>query len=138
MYHEELGIKLSHHLIQRYSQTRIDRRNIDTYLSPLQRKKIRSFIHEHLDKKITVGSLAKEIGLSDFHFARQFKKTFLISPAQFILRLRLEEVKRLLKSESYSLSDIAIKTGFSHQSHMTQYFKKQFSTTPLTYLNGPS
>lgn len=101
-------------------------------LSTRHRLRIREYINSNLGMPISVAGLADEINLSPHHFARMFKESFGSTPAQYILSARLAEVKRLLSSRM-PLADIALKTGFSHQSHMTMQFRRDTGLTPAAF-----
>jgi AraC family transcriptional regulator len=92
-------------------------------------KRITSFIAEYIDQAITLDMLANEVNRSTFQFAKMFKVSFGQTPAQYIINVRLNRVKDLLKS-SLTLADISVITGFSHQSHMTSCFRQKYGITP--------
>ena len=58
-------------------------------------------------------------GLSVCHFARMFKQTVGISPHRYVLQCRVEFARELIAGTDMPLSEIAIVTGFSDQSHYT-------------------
>jgi AraC-like DNA-binding protein len=47
--------------------------------------------------------------------------------------LRIEKAIELMKSNRYSLTEIAYLTGFSDQSHFTRIFKKHVGKNPTAY-----
>jgi AraC family transcriptional regulator len=83
-----------------------------------------------LDARLTIEVLAREVGLSPAHFARAFKETLGRAPHQYLLALRLERARRLIETSQQSLSEIAQRTGFADQAHLTRLFKRAFGTTP--------
>ena len=107
-------------------------------LSRSQQKKINTFINDNISQKLTLELLASQLDLSAYHFARLFKNSFALSPANYITQLRIEKSKYLIK-QNKSLTDIAIDIGFCQQSHFTSYFKKYTGYTPKQYskiING--
>ena len=64
------------------------------------------------------------------HFARAFKETLGRAPHQYLLALRLARARRLIETSNASLSDIAQRSGFADQAHLTRLFKRAFGTTP--------
>lgn len=129
---EQLKIELIGHLVKTYNAHPIKKEMVTGGLSSHQKKRLKNSIVEGLSTKLTIEELATEIGLSPYHFARTFKQSFGVPPAQFIAFARVERIKELLKTQA-SLSDISLQTGFSHQSHMTQSFKRQTRLTPAQY-----
>ncbi|QYK05844.1 helix-turn-helix transcriptional regulator [Shewanella zhangzhouensis] len=130
--YEQLSYLLLNHILMNYSGCSLNHNELIGGLSPHQRIRIIEFIHDNISNKITIDELSKEVCLSPFHFAREFKHSFSIPPAQYILRRRLYKVKEMLKT-TLSLADISVTCGFNTQSHMTMYFKKLFNITPAEY-----
>ena len=82
---------------------------------------------------LSLGRLASEAGLSPFHFARQFKRVTGQSPHQYLLAIRIERARALLAERSLSLVDVALRLGFSSQSHLTSVFRRAIGLTPGVY-----
>ena len=102
-------------------------------LSGMQLKKLMAFIEESASANPSLEDMAKVVGLSPFHFARMFKKSSGLSPANFVMRHRLEKVKELLVNSDRCLASISAVTGFAQQSHMTERFKRYTGTTPARW-----
>lgn len=120
------------HLVAHYNAFRLRARPLSGGLSPRHRHLVLAAIEADLAEKLTIARLAELVGLSPYHFARMFKISFGTGPAQFILRMRLERVKRLLAT-NLSLADVGAAAGFSQQSHMTTHFSKLTGLTPARY-----
>ena len=99
-------------------------------LSSLAKRRVLELIDAGLDARLTIESLAQEVGLSAAHFARAFKQTLGRAPHQYLLGRRLERARQLIETTDASLSDIAQRTGFADQAHFTRLFKRAFGTTP--------
>jgi AraC-like DNA-binding protein len=78
-------------------------------------------------------AVAQVAGLSVCHFARMFKQTVGISPHRYVLQCRVEWARELLAGTDMPLSEIAIVTGFSDQSHYTRWFREITGITPGSY-----
>ena len=89
-------------------------------------------LSENLDIGMTLETVARKIGLSRFHFIRQFKKHTGVSPHQFRIQRRIEAAKGLIRS-GLPFSEIALETGFSDQSHFTNKFRHYTGATPSQY-----
>jgi len=90
------------------------------------------FIHSYFLKDITIENIAKASNLSKYHFIRIFSKQTGITPYKYVLNLRLEYARELIK-ESYPLCEIAQITNFSDQSHFIKAFKNHFGFTPVEF-----
>lgn len=91
------------------------------------------FLNEHLDQKLSILDMAREAGLSRFHFCRTFKKYTGKSPKKFLCMMRLEKAKRLLQDSGKSVSEISVEVGFDDLSNFIRYFKKYTGVTPSRY-----
>ncbi|MGD7043101.1 helix-turn-helix domain-containing protein [Jeotgalibacillus proteolyticus] len=90
-----------------------------------------SFIHDHIDDKLTLEELAKISSYSPFHFHRKFKKFIGETPNDYIVRIRLEFAAHLLWYQpEVSITDIAYRCGFSSPSHLSRSFLKYFHMSP--------
>ena len=99
-------------------------------LSAAAKRRVLELIDAALDARLTIETLAREVGLSPAHFARAFRESLGRPPHQYLLALRLERARRLLETTKASLSDIAQRTGFADQAHFTRLFKRAFGVTP--------
>jgi AraC-like DNA-binding protein len=79
---------------------------------------------------IEIASMAKEAGLSEYHFFRLFKTMYGISPYQYIIRKRLEYANSELKLRNNSITTIAYESGFSDIQAFSKSFKKYFGFSP--------
>lgn len=102
-------------------------------LSPRIAGMVREFIHAHFHRQIYLSELANIAKLSEYHFCRMFKESFARTPQEYLTYIRIEQVKYSLSHSSHSLTEIALACGFSNQSHMGRYFKKQTGITPKAF-----
>ena len=82
---------------------------------------------------LSLQTLANESGYSRVHFIRMFRAATGYSPHNYLLNLRLERARELLRNPSLSLIDIALDCGFSSHSHMSRFFHKFVGVTPTAY-----
>ena len=102
-------------------------------LPPRAKGRVLEYIVTHLNENITNDALAEVAGLSVCHFARMFKQTVGVSPHRYVLQCRIEWARELLAGTEMPLSEIAIVTGFSDQSHYTRWFREIIGVTPSSY-----
>jgi len=81
------------------------------------------------DASLTIEALARQAGLSPFHFLRTFQLQTGVTPHQYILRARLREAAVLLRSESKVL-DVAYDCGFGDVSNFNRTFRREFGMSP--------
>ena len=101
------------------------------YAEKLQR--IASYLRTHCAEKIDLAALAAKHGLSRRTFFRHWQKLFPgNTPHQYQLELRLQEGRRLLRSEM-PISEIARELGFSDASGFTEQFRRRYGETPTCF-----
>lgn len=96
-------------------------------------EEIITYIHEHFTEDLTIGDLAAHAMLSPYHFIRIFKKETGFTPHEYIVNIRLNTAKYLLKTTDLSIKDICFHTGFSCESVFCAAFKKHVGNTPGEY-----
>jgi AraC family transcriptional regulator len=67
---------------------------------------------------LLVADLCALIKLNEAHFSRSFKRTFADSPNAFLIRRRLKRAEQYMLQTDASLSDIALRCGFTDQAHL--------------------
>src|SRR5262249_46318645 len=87
-------------------------------------RRLRDYILAHLDEPIKVAALANIAGRSPFHFSRVFTRFVGVTPHRYIVHLRLQRAIELARGNQSRLADIAASTGFTDQSHLTQWIRR--------------
>jgi AraC-like DNA-binding protein len=101
-------------------------------LAPRVVHSIAEYIDSRLSENVSLDAMAEMAGLSVFHFARAFRQSFGIPPHGYLLSRRIERAHYLLRQTELSLSEIALATGFSDQSHLARCFRRLTGMTPST------
>ena len=99
-------------------------------LSPAITRRVCDYIEGHLDEKIRLEGLAALAGFSTDHFARAFHQSVGAPPHTYLLRRRLEAVEYMLRETHAPLSEIALATGFSDQSHLARHVRRWAGMSP--------
>lgn len=131
LYVDSLITVFATHLLRSYSrlgQLEIPKRQGG--FPPRTMARVTEFIHGHMAEKISLAALAVVAGFSPSHFTRAFRQSTGQSPHEFVMSLRLREVERLAASSDIPLSEVARRTGFSSQSHMTATVHQKLLVTP--------
>jgi len=82
---------------------------------------------------LSLGTLAREAGVSRFHFVDIFRSHVGATPHQYLLELRLTAAADILANSNESILDIAMSSGFAGASHFAKMFRKRFVMTPSEY-----
>lgn len=91
----------------------------------------KDYIKTHYMNPITLEDLATHLGLNKSYLCTIFKKSTKDSFCNYTNKIRIEESKKLLKTSSASITDIALAVGFSSSSYFNTIFKKLEGKTPL-------
>jgi AraC family transcriptional regulator len=103
---------------------------------PAPGKKIRrlmDFIEEHLDGDLTLEVMAGELQISALYLPRAFKSAVGQSPHRYVLGRRVERAKTLLRNTDSPVADVALSSGFSSQSHLSNWFLRMMGVSPAAY-----
>jgi AraC family transcriptional regulator len=82
---------------------------------------------------LNFAALAAESGYSRAHFLRIFRIATGQTPHRYLLDLRLEHARRLVKDRYSRLIEIAADCGFSSHAYFTTVFTRRFGETPSMY-----
>jgi AraC family transcriptional regulator len=132
MYSEALSLALMSYLLARYPKP-VHVECSGLTFSDAQAARLQDFIQANLARDIALSELADLTGFSAHYFSFLFKNTFLVAPHRYLLRERIHESQKLLLSGRLSICEVALKLGFSDQSHFTQVFRKVTGITPRRY-----
>src|SRR5471032_2138307 len=94
---------------------------------------IQRHVMEHLAEPLSVERLADIAGMSARNFARLFVKEMQITPAEFVLRARIDAARNLLEGSELPLKTIAYRCGFGSAARMRLVFAQRFGVTPYQY-----
>ncbi|MFP4698476.1 MAG: helix-turn-helix domain-containing protein [Eubacteriales bacterium] len=103
------------------------------YIESNDIENIIEYIHQNYGEKLVIGELSTLINMSESHFIRKFKKEMDVTPMEYIINLRIEKAKKLLRSGTKNITEIALQCGFNSASHFSASFQKQMGRTPTEY-----
>jgi AraC-like DNA-binding protein len=92
-----------------------------------------AFMEEHYGEDISLRAIADQAYLSPHHFSETFKKHCGMPPWEFLVKLRLDRAKELLRATDRSVTDIALSVGFGDSSYFARVFKAQVGRTPRQF-----
>ena len=102
-------------------------------LSPARLRRGNEFVHAKMEDELSLRELAQSVGLSTAHFSEMFRKSMGETPHQFVLRLRVERAKEMLRVAELRVLDVAIACGFKTQQHFARVFRHVCRLSPKEY-----
>jgi len=93
----------------------------------------RDLLRQTDDDLLSVREIAKEVGMSPYHFTHLFRAVFGETPKQCQLNARLEQAKYLLLLADDSVTDISLETGFSSLGTFSYVFARRTGMSPTMY-----
>lgn len=133
LYADSLVNSLTLHLIKNYSNAKLIAENTNGGLSGYKLRRVKEFIDANLEDDLSLNDLATIADLSQFHFARAFRKSTGQTTQQFVTTRRIERAKQLLAKADLPLVEVGLQTGFKNQSHFTTLFRKYTKFTPKSW-----
>lgn len=128
---EEIFFFLLEQLIEEYTAEEMPAGKVE---QTAEAKAICAFLEAHYMDNIALDDLCKLTGLSKYYLLRSFTKQKGISPYRYLETIRIDQAKKLLEQGVAPL-DAALQTGFTDQSHFSNFFKKLIGLTPKQYMN---
>ncbi len=92
-----------------------------------------NYFNENYAKEINVEEYAISRHMSVSWFIRNFKSITKMTPLQYIIFLRLNSAKALLRTTDYSVAQIANTVGFDNPLYFSRLFHKHSGVSPLKF-----
>ena len=92
-----------------------------------------AYFNENYNTKISVEDYAELLHISTNWFIRNFKQYMKISPAQYILSLRMVNAQSLLENTDYKIGEIAEIVGYDNQLYFSRVFRKEYGVSSAQY-----
>lgn len=127
---EEQLLLLGTLLVQKYGQALP--RPVPRYEEEVRR--VCAFIEENHGERICLDQLCRCAGLSRSTLLRAFTRSKGVTPYRYLENIRVSRAKKLLE-QGVSPAEAALQTGFSDQSHFTNYFDRFLGLSPGVYRN---
>lgn len=90
------------------------------------------FMEQHFAERIYLDQICRYAGLSKSTLLRAFTKSKGVTPYSYLKNIRIGEAKKLLE-QGFPPIEAALRTGFSDQSHFTNYFNRFIGLSPFLF-----
>jgi AraC-like DNA-binding protein len=92
----------------------------------------RELLAARIDAPPSLTELAAAVGMNPYRLARAFRRAEGLPPHAFVVQLRVDRARRLLR-DGWAASDVAAVLGFADQAHLTRQFRRRVGVTPAAY-----
>ncbi|TLS38648.1 response regulator transcription factor [Pseudalkalibacillus caeni] len=90
-------------------------------------------VHERYGEKLNLSIIAGDVHANSSYLSRKFSDEVDMPFSDYLTNYRIEMAKSLLENSSLSVSEIAVRTGFSSLHYFSTMFKKKVGITPKKY-----
>ena len=151
------GVDVSHHFEEIFELEKVSRKSDDLYL-PISRilfsmmidialykkeklnagelslaAQIKNYLEYGFNEDITMEDLEKRFYRSKSQITKSFKAAYNTTPYAYLIEIRIELAKNLLKTTKTPINEIAEYLRFSSEYHFSGSFKKRIGVSPREY-----
>jgi AraC family transcriptional regulator len=134
---DSLGVALAARLLQRHYRGSLPMREVRGGLTHTKLERVIAHIEDNLASKLSLPSIAEIAGISVSHLKTLFRNSTGVPVYEYVLRRRVERAQLLLRNHKLTISEIALATGFAHQSHLARHMQRVLGHTPSAVRRSP-
>jgi AraC-like DNA-binding protein len=94
---------------------------------------VRFWMHQNIDKPLSVDELVRMTKRSRTYFFQQFKKMTGMTPTSYFLQLKLEAAKIALQTTDQTVKKISESLHFYDEYHFSKLFKREYGISPSIF-----
>ncbi|KOF57789.1 MULTISPECIES: AraC family transcriptional regulator [Clostridium] len=98
-------------------------------------KEIIAYMNKNYMNNISLYKISKNMYLSPVYISKIFKEETGVSPINYLIKIRLEKAKALLKDTTLTVKTIAKSVGYDDAYYFSKLFKKYYNISPSRYKN---
>ena len=119
-------------LIAIYENIKGQNRN---YSNSIKVEKVIKYMHEHIDKKVTLAELSEVVQISPFYLSKIFKDATGYSVIEYFNKIKIDKAKELFIEGNKKVKEVANTLGFTDEFYFSRMFKKFEGISPSEYYN---
>jgi len=96
-------------------------------------RRARDHVDRHFAEPLDLEVMAREAGLSKFHFHRLFAAAYGVTPAAYVSRRRVERAQDLLRATTLSVTEVCHAVGFTSLGSFSSRFREIVGETPRQF-----
>jgi len=118
------------HLLRSYSNRMPATASLKGGMGPSRERRVLAYIEEHLNESISLEDLAQVAEISPNYLIALFRQSMGMTPHKYVIQMRVERARALLKQKQLTLLEIAQHCGFLDQSQFTTVFRRYAGVAP--------
>jgi AraC family transcriptional regulator len=118
------------HLVRSYINRMPATASLKGGMGPSRERRVLAYIEEHLNESISLEDLAQVAEISPNYLIALFRQSMGMTPHKYVIQMRVERARALLKQKQLTLLEIAQHCGFLDQSQFTTVFRRYAGVTP--------
>ncbi|GJG86753.1 AraC family transcriptional regulator [Gemmatimonadetes bacterium T265] len=135
LYAQTVGLYLATHLLSCHSPWGDRSSDLPTpdVLTDRRLARVVEYLRAHYRESITLERLAAEAAISKFHFARLFRAATGEAPHRFLVRLRVDAARQLLRDTELPVAEVAAAVGYGSVAQFAAAFARHVGRTPRAF-----
>jgi AraC family transcriptional regulator len=130
MFTQSVATLTATHLLRSYSNRMPATASLKGGMGPSRERRVLAYIEEHLNQSISLADLAQVAEISPNYLIALFRQSMGMTPHKYVIQMRVERARGLLKQKQLTLLEIAQHCGFLDQSQFTTVFRRYAGVTP--------
>jgi iron complex transport system substrate-binding protein len=91
---------------------------------------VRRHLEAHLAEPAALADLARRAEMSPNHFCTAFRRHFGVAPIDFLIRLRLDQARVLLRNRNMSVQEVAAAVGYPDAHYFAKLCRRRLGCPP--------
>lgn len=108
-------------------------RSSDQSQSGFDLERIHSYMQAHIHQPLELETLAQQLNLSKYHFAKRYKELTGTSAINHFINLKIERACQLLDIGNQNINEISYALGYEDAYYFSRIFKKVMGLSPTQY-----
>lgn len=89
-------------------------------------------MEKNIETPLAMSDLAQKVGTSQRQLEREFRDVLKTTPARYYTLLRTAAARRLLRETNFSITQIAVRSGFNSSAALIRNYRSIYNCTPST------
>jgi AraC-like DNA-binding protein len=99
-------------------------------------RRARDHADKHYAEALDLDALAREAGVSKYHFLRSFAATYGRTPGVYLTERRIERAQDLLRATNLTVTEVCMLVGYTSLGSFSSTFRRLVGVTPSAYQAG--